>query len=236
MRVSADGKTAVRRQRQGARLAQPPADGAAAEARARTRTTTSAPSRSSTCPTTAQLADVHRRRSTPTTAWPTASPAWRSRGPTPSRCRCPQRHGEPSVFKHVIYVIKENRTYDQVFGDMKEGNGDPNLVHVRRGGDARTTTSWPASSRCSTTSIAAACSAPTATRGCNEAYVTDYLEKAFGGFTRSYPYEGSDPLAFAASGFLWDNALAQQEDVPQLSASSSRAAAAAGNDLDGYVP
>ena len=32
----------------------------------------------------------------------------------------------------------------------------------------------------------------------NEAYVTDYLEKAFGGFTRSYPYEGSDPLAFAA--------------------------------------
>ena len=40
----------------------------------------------------------------------------------------PERHGEPSVIKHVIYVIKENRTYDQVFGDMKEGNGDPNLV------------------------------------------------------------------------------------------------------------
>ena len=39
----------------------------------------------------------------------------------------PQRHGEPSVFKHVIYVIKENRTYDQVLGDMKEGNGDPKL-------------------------------------------------------------------------------------------------------------
>jgi YVTN family beta-propeller protein len=34
----------------------------------------------------------------------------------------PQRHGEPSVFKHVIYVIKENRTYDQVFGDLKETN------------------------------------------------------------------------------------------------------------------
>src|SRR5207237_5879087 len=40
----------------------------------------------------------------------------------------PQRHGEPSVFKHVIYVIKENRSYDQVLGDMKEGNGDANLV------------------------------------------------------------------------------------------------------------
>ena len=28
----------------------------------------------------------------------------------------------------MIYIIKENRTYDQVFGDMKEGNGDPSLV------------------------------------------------------------------------------------------------------------
>jgi DNA-binding beta-propeller fold protein YncE len=31
-------------------------------------------------------------------------------------------------FKHVIYIIKENRTYDQVFGDLKEGDGDPGLV------------------------------------------------------------------------------------------------------------
>ena len=39
----------------------------------------------------------------------------------------PERVGEPSVFKHVIYIIKENRTYDQVLGDMTEGNGDPSL-------------------------------------------------------------------------------------------------------------
>ena len=32
------------------------------------------------------------------------------------------------MFKHVVYIIKENRTYDQVLGDMKEGDGDPNLV------------------------------------------------------------------------------------------------------------
>ena len=36
----------------------------------------------------------------------------------------PERIGEPSVFRHVIYIIKENRTYDQVFGDVKTGNGD----------------------------------------------------------------------------------------------------------------
>jgi DNA-binding beta-propeller fold protein YncE len=35
--------------------------------------------------------------------------------------------GDASPIKHCIYIIKENRTYDQVFGDMKEGNGDPNL-------------------------------------------------------------------------------------------------------------
>ncbi len=34
----------------------------------------------------------------------------------------------PNPIKHVIYVIKENRSYDQVFGDLKEGNGDPSLV------------------------------------------------------------------------------------------------------------
>src|SRR3989442_4858642 len=33
----------------------------------------------------------------------------------------------PSPIQYCIYVIKENRTYDQVFGDMPEGNGDPGL-------------------------------------------------------------------------------------------------------------
>ena len=39
----------------------------------------------------------------------------------------PRKVGDPSPIKHCIYIIKENRTYDQVFGDMKEGNGDPDL-------------------------------------------------------------------------------------------------------------
>src|SRR5207244_1558147 len=39
----------------------------------------------------------------------------------------PQRHGEPSVFKHVIYIIKENRTYDQVFGDIERAEGNKEL-------------------------------------------------------------------------------------------------------------
>jgi DNA-binding beta-propeller fold protein YncE len=44
----------------------------------------------------------------------------------PSAKLRPARHYPP--FKHVVYIIKENRTYDQVLGDLKEGDGDPNLV------------------------------------------------------------------------------------------------------------
>ena len=36
--------------------------------------------------------------------------------------------GDPSPIKYVFYIIKENRTYDQVLGDMPEGNGDTSLV------------------------------------------------------------------------------------------------------------
>ncbi len=39
----------------------------------------------------------------------------------------PARIGEPSVFKHVLYIIRENRTYDQILGDMPEGKGDSSL-------------------------------------------------------------------------------------------------------------
>ena len=44
----------------------------------------------------------------------------------------PARVGEPSVFKHVVYIIKENRTYDQIFGDMGKGNSEPKLAQFPR--------------------------------------------------------------------------------------------------------
>jgi YVTN family beta-propeller protein len=44
----------------------------------------------------------------------------------------PMHPGERSPIKHVFYIIKENRTYDQVFGDMAQGNGDPSLVEFGR--------------------------------------------------------------------------------------------------------
>jgi hypothetical protein len=40
----------------------------------------------------------------------------------------PKKVGDKSPIKHVFYIVKENRTYDQVLGDIPDGNGDPNLV------------------------------------------------------------------------------------------------------------
>ncbi|MBV8234573.1 MAG: bifunctional YncE family protein/alkaline phosphatase family protein, partial [Acidimicrobiia bacterium] len=46
---------------------------------------------------------------------------------TPQTTVIPLHPGDPTPIKHVIYVIKENRTYDQVFGNLPKGNGDPSL-------------------------------------------------------------------------------------------------------------
>jgi YVTN family beta-propeller protein len=48
--------------------------------------------------------------------------------PYPQKTAIPTKVGDSSPIKYVIYIIKENRTYDQVFGDLPQGNGDPNLV------------------------------------------------------------------------------------------------------------
>ncbi len=118
----------------------------------------------------------------------------------------PQIKTQESHFKHVVYIIKENRTYDQVFGDMPQGNGDKNLVHFGR-------EVTPNHHKLAETYVLMDnyyCSGILSADGhqwTNEAYVTDYIEKFFGGFTRSYPYDGNDALAYASSGFIWDNVL-----------------------------
>ncbi|WP_165246372.1 bifunctional YncE family protein/alkaline phosphatase family protein [Paludisphaera soli] len=55
-----------------------------------------------------------------------------SDAPYAGKTAIPTKVGDPSPIKHVIYIIKENRTYDQVFGDIEKGNGDPSLVMFGR--------------------------------------------------------------------------------------------------------
>jgi YVTN family beta-propeller protein len=123
----------------------------------------------------------------------------------------PERIGEPSVFKHVVYLIKENRTYDQVLGDIKEGNGDAELCVF---GERETPNQHKMvrefvlldNTYCS--GILSADGHQWATTG----FATDYMEKSFAGFPRSYPdgmeLDDLDALAYAPTGFIWDNALA----------------------------
>jgi YVTN family beta-propeller protein len=119
----------------------------------------------------------------------------------------PQRHGEPSPIKHVLYIIKENRTYDQVLGDVERGEGDRDLCIFGK-------EVTPNQHKLADEFVLLDnfyCSGELSADGhqwATEAYVTDYIEKAFGGFPRSYPYAGGDALAYASSGFLWDAALA----------------------------
>ena len=46
----------------------------------------------------------------------------------PASSSIPRRVGDPSPIKHVFYIIRENRTYDQILGDLDRGNGDPTLT------------------------------------------------------------------------------------------------------------
>ena len=120
----------------------------------------------------------------------------------------PSRPGEVSSFKHVIYIIKENRTYDQVLGDMPEGKGEPKFCQFGE----EVTPNQHALARQFVLLDNFYCNGVLSADGhqwCNEGYVADYLEKSFGGFPRSYPYEGEDALAFAPNGFIWDEVLAK---------------------------
>jgi YVTN family beta-propeller protein len=119
----------------------------------------------------------------------------------------PERVGEPSPIKHVLYVIKENRTYDQVLGDMPQGEGNAELCIFGREITPNQHKMAEEFVLLDNFYCCGVCSAD-GHQWTDEAYVTDYLEKSFGGWPRSYPYWGGDAMAYSGGGFLWDNALA----------------------------
>jgi DNA-binding beta-propeller fold protein YncE len=123
----------------------------------------------------------------------------------------PERAGEPSVFKHVVYIIKENRTYDQVLGDIKEGNGDPSLCIFGE----RITPNQHKLARQFVLLDNTYCSGLLSADGhewADTALATDYMERSFAGFPRSYPDgmedDDVDALAYSPAGFIWDTAIA----------------------------
>lgn len=143
------------------------------------------------------------------------SPLRRDNGPTlkrPGGNPIPGKLGDSSPVKHCIYIVKENRTYDQVFGDMKEGNGDASLClfpekvtpnHHKLAREFTLLDNFYVESEVSADGH----------EWSMAAYATDFVEKFWPlsyGHNKSkkysYPSEGNFPIATPAGGYLWDRA------------------------------
>lgn len=120
----------------------------------------------------------------------------------------PGKIGDPSPIKHVFYIIKENRTYDQVLGDMKEGNGDTSLVLFGE----NITPNQHKLAREFVLLDNFYVDGEVSADGHNwsmGAYATDYLEKnwvtSYGGRGGGYDGEGTRKIANNKGDFLWGN-------------------------------
>jgi len=119
----------------------------------------------------------------------------------------PNKVGDISPIKHVFYIIKENRTYDQVLGDMPEGNGDSTLVLFGK----KITPNQHALAKQFVLLDNFYVDGEVSADGHNwtmGAYATDYLEKnwpsSYGGRGGFYPGEGVREVSNNKNGFLWD--------------------------------
>lgn len=128
--------------------------------------------------------------------------------PRPNRAPqpMPERIGEPSVFKHVVYIIKENRTYDQVLGDMPGGQGMKSLCVF---GDSVTPNQHQLAREFLLLDnyYAAGKSSAEGHQWTDAAMVTDYVEKSVRAWFRSYPHVQEDALVYGAPGFIWNHAV-----------------------------
>ena len=113
-----------------------------------------------------------------------------------------------SVFKkihHVVYIIRENRTYDQVFGDVPQGNGDPSLVLF--GKDVTPNAHALAQHYVLLDNLY--CNGEVSQDGhewCNAAYATDFTERAWPNSYSGRPEpDADDRLTASPAGYLWDN-------------------------------
>jgi YVTN family beta-propeller protein len=119
----------------------------------------------------------------------------------------PRKAGDSSPIKYVFYVLKENRTYDQVLGDMPEGNGDTSLCLF---GD-KITPNAHALARDFVLLDNFYVDAEVSADGHNwsmAGYATDFVEKNwpynYSGRGGNYDFDGSRAIANPTKGFIWD--------------------------------
>jgi YVTN family beta-propeller protein len=120
----------------------------------------------------------------------------------------PMRVGDLSPIKYVFYIIKENRTYDQVLSDVQGGNGDTSLLLFPESVTPNQHKIVKDYALFDNFYVDAEVSAD----GHNwsmAAYANDFVEKtwvaSYGGKGGNYDFEGTRKVAFPKSGFFWDN-------------------------------
>jgi YVTN family beta-propeller protein len=107
--------------------------------------------------------------------------------------------------QHVFFIVKENRTYDQVFGDLPKGNNDPKLVMYGRD----ITPNHHALAEKYVTLDNFHCGGAISFDGHQwlmQAFVSDYVERAFAASPRGYAWNMSDALTVSPQGMFWQSA------------------------------
>lgn len=121
----------------------------------------------------------------------------------------PRRVGEPSLIKHVVYIIKENRTYDQVLGDLPQGNGAPDLCLFPRDVTPNHHALAEQFVLFDNFYVDAEVSADGHEWSVG-AIATDFIEKSwptsYSGRGLPYPSEGAFRIAFPTNGYIWEAA------------------------------
>ena len=121
----------------------------------------------------------------------------------------PKAVGEQSPIKHILYIIRENRTYDQVLGDVAEGNGDTSLCLFNE----KVTPNAHKLVKDFVLLDNFYVNSEVSADGHNwsmAGYATDYVEKTwptqYGGRGGEYDFEGTEPTGRPKSGYLWSAA------------------------------
>lgn len=123
----------------------------------------------------------------------------------------PTRIGDPSTIKHVFLLVKENRTYDQVFGDLPQGNGNASLTQF---GENVTPNQHALAEQFGLYDNFYDIGTNSA-EGHNWLMQSDnpeYTESSAGEYTRSYDTE-NDVLGHQKTGFIWTGAQAAGKSV-----------------------
>ncbi len=124
----------------------------------------------------------------------------------------PERVGEPSLFHHVVYIIKENHSYDLDMGDVGEGNSDQSLCLFGE----EITPNEHALARdfvLLDNTYASGTNSADGHQWTDSAIANAYVEQNYESYARSYPFNGTDPLAYSPAGFIWTSAMRAGKSV-----------------------